>query len=498
MQEEPQDLQAHNILDRRENGEIMVDEAQKEAINIQRIGNEVVSPRMRKPELRKGTSKLNLLIEKMESATNESPRLEKRKPELTRGPSKINLLVEKMEACSASPDLSVLSPRTEKKRPELTKSSSKINLLIDKAESSTSATPDLSALSPRMEKKRPELTKSSSKINLLIEKAETSSSTPDLSVLSPRTTETKRPELTKSTSKINLLIEKVESSFAPSDVPLEKKRPELSKGTSKLNLLSVFEKGTEIQEPPISERKRLELSNGPSRLNLLSGLDEETTESPRAERKRPELSRVTSKINLLVEAGKQKSMSKLPIPLKNHKPAFIESLAPNLQESLREWLPDKQFNLLYQATRDGFEEDQFHLLCDNQGPSLSIVQSPDGFLFGGYNPENWESPDKPLYKTNPSTFIFTLTNPHSLPPTKYTFLHSDSNAHSTKNSKRHGPSFGEQVFWSGDLQISSSDHSGYVNVNFPVSFVDSTGKGDNTFVGSSRSPIQDLLVYSVK
>jgi hypothetical protein len=148
--------------------------------------------------------------------------------------------------------------------------------------------------------------------------------------------------------------------------------------------------------------------------------------------------------------------------------------------------------------RDGFEEAQFHLLCDNKGPTLSLIQSPEGFLFGGYSPEDWDSPDKVSYKTNPATFIFTLINPHSLPPAKYSFYAGDPNAHSTKCSKRYGITFGEQVYWAGDIQVSSSDHSGYANINFPVSFVDTTGKGDSTFTGSSRSQTQDILVYSVK
>lgn len=44
---------------------------------------------------------------------------------------------------------------------------------------------------------------------------------------------------------------------------------------------------------------------------------------------------------------------------------------------------NKQWNLLYRATRDGFDAKDFHRVCDNQGPTITILRSKQRRLFGG-------------------------------------------------------------------------------------------------------------------
>ncbi len=60
----------------------------------------------------------------------------------------------------------------------------------------------------------------------------------------------------------------------------------------------------------------------------------------------------------------------------------------------------------------------FHAKCENQGPTLTVIRTKQGYIFGGYAPDSWESGDM-LWKANPNTFIFTLVNPNGIPPTKY-------------------------------------------------------------------------------
>ncbi|ETO03688.1 hypothetical protein RFI_33714, partial [Reticulomyxa filosa] len=42
-----------------------------------------------------------------------------------------------------------------------------------------------------------------------------------------------------------------------------------------------------------------------------------------------------------------------------------------------------RINLLYRASRDGFDCKMFHLLCDNKGPTLCIIRSEENHVFGG-------------------------------------------------------------------------------------------------------------------
>ena len=48
-----------------------------------------------------------------------------------------------------------------------------------------------------------------------------------------------------------------------------------------------------------------------------------------------------------------------------------------------------RFQLLYKGTKDGDSREAFHKKCDNQGPNISIIESTDGQIFGGYTSKSW-------------------------------------------------------------------------------------------------------------
>ena len=50
---------------------------------------------------------------------------------------------------------------------------------------------------------------------------------------------------------------------------------------------------------------------------------------------------------------------------------------------------DKEYQLLYKATRDGFGAHNFHDLCDGKGATISIIKSDTNKVFGGYTPIKW-------------------------------------------------------------------------------------------------------------
>ena len=39
--------------------------------------------------------------------------------------------------------------------------------------------------------------------------------------------------------------------------------------------------------------------------------------------------------------------------------------------------------LIYRASRDGFGADEFHSKCDGKRDTLSIIQTTNGYVFGG-------------------------------------------------------------------------------------------------------------------
>ena len=72
-------------------------------------------------------------------------------------------------------------------------------------------------------------------------------------------------------------------------------------------------------------------------------------------------------------------------------------LLPNTQlvnqqydDKLREWLEnDYKWKLLYRSSEHGYSAESFHKCCDNKGPTLVVIKSREGWIFGGYTTQSW-------------------------------------------------------------------------------------------------------------
>ena len=57
---------------------------------------------------------------------------------------------------------------------------------------------------------------------------------------------------------------------------------------------------------------------------------------------------------------------------------------------MREWLgSDYDMKLLYRASEHGYTAKSFHKYCDDKGPTLIIIKSSEGWIFGGYTTQSW-------------------------------------------------------------------------------------------------------------
>ena len=68
-----------------------------------------------------------------------------------------------------------------------------------------------------------------------------------------------------------------------------------------------------------------------------------------------------------------------------------------------------KFQMLYKGTLDGDTNEIFHKKCDNQGPTLSIIESTDGQKFGGYASKSWNINNKRDIPDSES-FLFNINN----------------------------------------------------------------------------------------
>ena len=53
-------------------------------------------------------------------------------------------------------------------------------------------------------------------------------------------------------------------------------------------------------------------------------------------------------------------------------------------------LSDFQVTRLYKATVHGFQAAKFHSLCDNKGPTLTLIKTVAGHTFGGFTTTSWD------------------------------------------------------------------------------------------------------------
>ena len=152
---------------------------------------------------------------------------------------------------------------------------------------------------------------------------------------------------------------------------------------------------------------------------------------------------------------------------------------------------NQRWELIYKASRDGFAASTFHKRCNNKGPTMTIIQSNNNYLFGGYTSIPWTS-DGPA-KTDTTAFLFTLTNPHNIPPTKYA-IKSDKTAHAVYHASDHGPTFGA----GRDIYLANSSNANNTSsTTFPNSYNDTTGKASATFTGAKNFTASDIEVFKL-
>ena len=56
---------------------------------------------------------------------------------------------------------------------------------------------------------------------------------------------------------------------------------------------------------------------------------------------------------------------------------------------LREWCGDYEWKLLYRASEHDYTAESFHEYCDDKKPTLIVIKSSGGWIFGGYTTQSW-------------------------------------------------------------------------------------------------------------
>lgn len=163
---------------------------------------------------------------------------------------------------------------------------------------------------------------------------------------------------------------------------------------------------------------------------------------------------------------------------------------------LKKWISkNKQvkFELLYQATRDGYSNTSFHKLCDNKGPTVTLVKNKTGYVFGGYTSANWTQSGS--YETDQSAFLFTIENKEGNVALKWNVSSGGGNA--IHNNSSYGPTFGggHDLHLISGSQSKSGDYWQAQGVSWGHTY-GASGKTKVDFCGDNLQ-IVELEVYSV-
>jgi len=121
------------------------------------------------------------------------------------------------------------------------------------------------------------------------------------------------------------------------------------------------------------------------------------------------------------------------------------------EDQFHSWLKeedsDGKLKLLYRGSRDGFDAASFHGKCDGLGPTLTIIETTDGYFLGGYSGVSWYSSIKHgewisgggHYRTSNKAFLFVAGRDTSPQKMK---IYEHEKRHAVYHNKDYGPSFG--------------------------------------------------------
>ncbi|KAK8791967.1 hypothetical protein WA158_005344 [Blastocystis sp. Blastoise] len=154
-----------------------------------------------------------------------------------------------------------------------------------------------------------------------------------------------------------------------------------------------------------------------------------------------------------------------------------------IETKLLSWLGNpKKMKLLFRASEHDFLASEFHKYCDNKGETVTIIKHIGNNnhinIFGGYTNQSWDSSNR--WKMYSKEFLFTLSNEHNIPPTKYENQVVVTSIFCLSSS---GPIFG------GGYDISISDQC-HINSNsgcFAHSFEEeNTNQKSSLFVNTNK------------
>jgi hypothetical protein len=180
-----------------------------------------------------------------------------------------------------------------------------------------------------------------------------------------------------------------------------------------------------------------------------------------------------------------------PRSLKFHESKLVDAKYGMILDKWMKPSP-KKWKLIYRGTKDSFSSQSFHKNCDGIGETVTIVQSSNGNIFGGYTSSNWDQSTS--YKFDSDSFIFSLKNSQNLPMK----LDKISGKESIYCDYNYGPTFGSgHDFYIYDKSnVSTSNYSNLgLSYKPPLNYGYGTTQAQQFLAGSYSFKVNEIEVY---
>jgi len=99
----------------------------------------------------------------------------------------------------------------------------------------------------------------------------------------------------------------------------------------------------------------------------------------------------------------------------------------------------KMGGLLFDTSKDGDAASTFHSRCDGEGPTVTIVETTLGVMFGGFTVQSWSSGGG-AWSTDTNAFVFALR------PSPLRKFRVSSSTRAIYRRSSYGPQFGSTAF----------------------------------------------------
>ena len=134
----------------------------------------------------------------------------------------------------------------------------------------------------------------------------------------------------------------------------------------------------------------------------------------------------------------------------------------------------KKYNLLFRASENNYRAANFHTKCDGRNNTVTIVETKNGRIFGGFTDASWNQ-NSSSYISGSNGFIFSLDNND--------IYYNKNGSYNIYGHSSYGPYFG-----SGDFYISDNCNTNNSSENMGNAY-DNNGK---------RYPLSGYSSYVVK